>query len=473
MSNYSATVVRISNLRPHTNADRLICTNIFGNNVIVGKETQIGDLGLFFPLESQLGKEFAEANDLLRRKDENGKPAGGMFDDNRRVRAQKFRGEQSMGFWIPIESIQNLSKIVNIDTWPVEGDEIEKIGSLIISQKYVPRNSRMPGAGGRKEGRKPRESRILPDQFRFHFDTAQLGKNIHKLKPTDLVVITWKLHGTSAIAARVLVKRSLSWFEKLLTRFGVHIDPSVYDDIYASRRVVKNEFQETKDHYYGHDLWTEVGKEHFGGKLHTGETVYYEIVGYTKDGAYIQKDFDYGCSPQKNEEGEFYTIPSANPDDVLNLEATPAWRIKPQHKVFVYRITQTAVDGTVTELQWNQVKERCVELGVEHVPEIMYGEADLFAGAGEATGFDLEEWQKQYLEYLRQKFVYDQDSQFCTNKVPEEGICVRKEGLNIEVFKLKSFRFLEYETKSLDKGEVDIETEQSEPTAEDEYLVNV
>ena len=46
------------------------------------------------------------------------------------------------------------------------------------------------------------------------------------------------------------------------------------------------------------------------------------------------------------------------------------------------------------------------------------------------------------------------------NKVPEEGICVRKEGLVIEIFKLKSFRFLEKESKQLDKGEVDIETQQ-------------
>lgn len=445
MSNYSATVVRISNLRPHTNADRLICTNIFDNNVIVGKETKIGDLGLFFPLESQIGLEFAQANDLIRRKDENGKSVGGMFDANRRVRAQTFRGEKSMGFWIPIESIQNLSKIVNIDAWPVEGDEIEKIGDLIISQKYVVQPHRTPGSG-RKEGRKPRESRIIPDQFRFHFDTAQLGKNIHKLSPTDLITITWKLHGTSAIAAHVLVKRSLSWFEKLLDKLRL-ITPEnrMYDYVYASRKVVKNEFQETKDHYYGHDLWSEVGKEHFGGKLHTGETVYYEIVGYTKDGGYIQKDFDYGC----------WIAPMATDP--------------PQHKVFVYRITQTAVDGSVTELQWNQVKERCTELGVEYVPEIYYGKAE------ELFPFLRREnhWNENFLSALKGVWVRDQDSQFCVNKVPEEGICVRKEGPNIEVYKLKSFRFLEYETKSLDKGEVDIETEQSEPTAEDEYLVNI
>lgn len=80
MSNYSATVVSISNLRPHTNADRLLCTNIFGNNIIVGKDTMIGQVGLFFPVESQLGVEFASNNDLIRRKDKDRKPAGGMFD---------------------------------------------------------------------------------------------------------------------------------------------------------------------------------------------------------------------------------------------------------------------------------------------------------------------------------------------------------------------------------------------------------
>lgn len=81
MSNYAATVVKINNIRPHSNADRLNCTNIFGNNVIIGKDVQIGDKGLFFPVESQLGEQFCLANDLIRRKDANGKAVGGMFDE--------------------------------------------------------------------------------------------------------------------------------------------------------------------------------------------------------------------------------------------------------------------------------------------------------------------------------------------------------------------------------------------------------
>ncbi len=110
----------------------------------------------------------------------------------------------------------------------------------------------------------------------------------------------------------------------------------------------------------------------------------------------------------------------------------------------------------VTELQWNQVKQRCTQLNVSHVPEIFYGKANDVFGLDEN-----QHWNENYLNSLQDSFVFDQDSIFCNNPVPEEGICIRKEGLEIEVFKLKSFKFLEYETKSLDTNQSDIETEQS------------
>jgi len=48
----------------------------------------------------------------------------------------------------------------------------------------------------------------------------------------------------------------------------------------------------------------------------------------------------------------------------------------------------------------------------------------------------------------------------CKNSVPEEGIVIRKEGLfGYDAFKLKSFRFLEFESAELDKGQSDMESE--------------
>ena len=74
---YCAYVTRIHNLRKHTNADRLLCGECFGNTVIVDLGTDPDQLGVYFPTDGKLGLEFAQKNDLLRRKDENGAPAGG------------------------------------------------------------------------------------------------------------------------------------------------------------------------------------------------------------------------------------------------------------------------------------------------------------------------------------------------------------------------------------------------------------
>ena len=77
---YCAYVTRIHNLRKHTNADRLLCGECFGNTVIVDLGTDPDQLGVYFPTDGKLGLEFAQKNDLLRRKDENGAPMTSYFD---------------------------------------------------------------------------------------------------------------------------------------------------------------------------------------------------------------------------------------------------------------------------------------------------------------------------------------------------------------------------------------------------------
>lgn len=49
---------------------------------------------------------------------------------------------------------------------------------------------------------------------------------------------------------------------------------------------------------------------------------------------------------------------------------------------------------------------------------------------------------------------------FRHNDVPHEGIVIRIENGLSEAYKLKCFRFLGEESKSLDKGEIDIEADQ-------------
>ena len=68
---YNAYVTRIKNVRPHPNADRLMLGECFGNTVCVDLSIANETLGVYFPTDGQLSKEFAEANNLLRKKDEN------------------------------------------------------------------------------------------------------------------------------------------------------------------------------------------------------------------------------------------------------------------------------------------------------------------------------------------------------------------------------------------------------------------
>lgn len=418
--NNTAIIAYLKNVRKHTNADKLQCATVAGDQVIVDLQSKENDLGIYFDSNLQLSPEFLSNNNLYRHSEKNLNPEkNGFFEDNGRVRCITLRGEKSYGFWLPLNSLQFTNGNINLLE---EGYEFNDFNGIHICNKYVVQ-VRASGPSNTQRKHKIKKSRILEGQFNFHEDTDQLPRNIHRIHQEDLISLSWKMHGTSAIVSRCLVKNKLNLFLKFLQHLGVPIKDTQYDYIYASRRVIKNEFEKDKQHFYDEDLWTRVGKEQFQNNLYAGETVYYEIVGYTNSGAYIQKSFDYNCNPS-------------------------------QYKIFVYRITYTNVDGKVIELQWNQLKQRCEMLGVETVPEIYYGYAkDLPITIIDTT----KSWQENFLNHLKSTYTYDQNSQFCKNNVPEEGIVLRRDGLTIEAFKLKNFRFLQHESTLKDDDVVDIE----------------
>ena len=74
---------------------------------------------------------------------------------------------------------------------------------------------------------------------------------------------------------------------------------------------------------------------------------------------------------------------------------------------------------------------------------------------------DVQEWQHLFLESLQENYL-EKECKICCNKVPDEGIVLRIENLDIEPFKLKSFLFKQYESRVLDSGEEDIEEQTGE-----------
>lgn len=480
-ANYLAKVVKLKNIRKHHNADRLQITTIDGNNVILGLEAQEGDLYVYFPLECSINSDFiAHSNGFKDSTLNKNQEISGFFEHHGRVKALSLRGEKSCGYVCPVyivnEWLSSLEKDFVITEEHVD-TEFDSISGMILCEKYINREAlrRLKKQNQNKgQSKLERVSRLIEGQFAFHVDTQHLQKFIRKILPEDVIHISRKLHGTSGIAGKILCLRKLSFDEKIARLLGIKVQDSDYELIWSSRKVVKNKnfylnWQETlqeralnylqnpshlgsdllmaikkpketiknlKDwysliknppspnHYYSHDVWYDAALrlEPF---ISEGMTFYFEIVGYTNDGAYLQKGYDYGCN-------------------VGNFE------------IYIYRITYTNSSGKVFEFSTQQMKEYCNRYSLKVVPELYWGRAkDLF-------NIPVDDyWHDNFLQAVSDAYL-EQDCEMCVNKVPDEGIVLRKEVSDIEPYKYKSFKFWLRETKQNDSDVIDIETLESE-----------
>lgn len=441
--NYAATAVALRTFVKLEGCDNVVHTMLFGNHVVVGKESYFGQRGLFFPTETKLSHEFLHNNNLYRdstlNKDTTIK---GYFEQSGRIKCMKFRGHKSEGFFIPITSLLFIADGVDIAALQ-DGSVFDEINGVKICEKYVPQMAKTAGSGksAKITKRAAKVSRILDNQFRFQPDTAMFGKNVFKFRPETLISVTNKLHGTSFVAGKVLCKKQLTWWEKLLKNmFSVQYLDTNYDLIYSSRKVIKNDaLYKDANHYYKEDIWGIVAK-YLEPHILNGMTLYGEIVGFTPSGMAIQKGYDYGCQPHA------YLV-----------------KVAP-FKAYIYRITYTSMDGNVYEFSAKQVQDWCKANGLNAVPEYYYGPASGIQKTTNDEGciYSTEGWQGEFLTTLMMSYNMEKDCELCNNKVPAEGIVLRIEGLDYDAYKLKSFRFREHESKELDKGEVDIETKESE-----------
>lgn len=430
--NYCMTVAKISNINALPGCDNVVGAIVSNYQVIVSKESKVGDIGIFCPVECQLSTIYLSNNNLYRHSELNSnKEKKGYFEDSGRLKCVKFRGHKSEGLFMPMDSLAFTG--INIDELN-PGDEFDELNTIPLCQKYYV-EVRNTGATGQKKSKIARTSRMVDGQFHLHIDTEQLKKNMHKIGPDTVISVTSKWHGTSAVISKVLVKRSLSFIEKVAKYFGVKVVETEYDTIYASRNVVKNEFFQVGGGYYKDEegnavnLWKHWG-EKLSDRLEAGFTLYGEIVGYTGGEKFIQKGYHY-C--QEKGTNEFYC----------------------------YRITVTNVNGRVIELNRLQINEMCERLGIKVTPMFFFGKAkDLY------PEIQVDEcWSANFLENLDNDERLGMNNVMCkynNKEVPSEGVVVRIESLiRPEPFKLKNYKFLERETKEMDKGEVDIETEQS------------
>ena len=389
---YSGYITTLKNVRPHPNADRMKLADCFGNTVCVGLNAQEGDIVAYFPTDGQLSVEFCQVHDLVRRKDENGNPAGGYLDpDKRHIKAIKLRGEKSDGITFPLSAFEYTG--VDISTLQV-GDPITVLNGHEICRKYIPRGGHGGASGGVGNRTRKHKDPVAP-QFAEHADTEQLAYNLSAFKPGDEIEISLKMHGTSQRTGYLpkLVGYADSWackaanaFRHLLNKMGIyhgedkHDGEPIYEYGYVTgtRRVVLDDFD---GGFYGSNEFREQHAKKFEGKLWKGETVYYEVVGFTHTGTPIMSScnnkklndkefvkqygeetiFSYGCEPNP-------VVHEGYNDSTYGYQNERVEYKAPQSDIYVYRMTCTTPDGNVVEYTPDFMRYRCELMGIKCVP---------------------------------------------------------------------------------------------------------
>lgn len=420
--NYCAVVVDLPAVRYSLNGlDNLEGVTIFGFNVIVSKGSN--GLGLFFSAETQLSDEYCFENNLYREDSRTGnlnkdKSSKGYLDQNRRIKAIKFKGNVSNGLFMPLESLKWTG--VNVSLLKV-GDEFDTLNGKEICRKYVVKTNPIKERQTVDRGFIRADKKFMPE----HIDTENFFKNHQKINPNTEVIITQKLHGTSIRIANTLVNHKPTIVERIAKLFGAKIIETEYANLYGSRKVIKDANNPNQNHYYESDIWTSEGKK-LDGLLPENYIVYAELIGWTPEGKPLQKGYTYGLPVGTCE-------------------------------MYIYRITNINPKGYMTDLSWEQVKEFCSKNGLKYVPELMklpmfsLTQSD-FKGIKEFL--DVRYFDKLHGGYRNSIWLGDND-------LVDEGICIRAEGLLPKILKAKSPKFLEHETTVLDTGEEDLESSQN------------
>lgn len=472
---YCSTICRVGKIVPLEDSDFLAKTTINGFDIIVRKdELKEGSIVVYTPIECALNSDFLAYNNLysfsnramnrnadevenliLSGNEDEAKRKCGFFEPNGRVRILKLRGNYSMGFIFMPKNIVDWTGGTESDlAWFEEHVDttFDTVNDTLFVRTYIPswtKKEHVKGTGIRSE---KKFNRIV--DFHFHYNTFQLNCHLYRFRPDDVITVTPKFHGTSAVFSNTPVKVPLvlSEFDKVMNKVFRHcrfeslkknIRPTTavaYGNVYSGRTRIKNEILQYHDGKYApvedNSVWGRVNaliKDY----IPKGFTLYGEIVGRDKEKA-IQKGYYYGCGPY-----ECKLMVYRIHDDVNNLE---------------YNIADVAA-WTKKLLQAHpELKKDMIT-----IPILYHGKVkDLYPD----IDYNDRGWRDVFLATMKrdsEHFGMEEKEPYCDNSVYREGVVVRLDDDPMaEAFKLKCMKFLGDEAKRIDKGEVDIEMSANE-----------
>lgn len=432
--NYCGIIAKVGKVEPITGAERIQVAYVMGEVVVVGKDVKVGDVGVFFPPDTQISEEYLSDNGLYRNSEKNKNPESkGFFEDNGRVRAQPFLGVKSSGYFADLSTLvftgYDLSKLE-------VGMMFEDLNGVHIAKKYInPRTQKAQG-NAKTKARKKMETPL----FHEHVDTDQFKYHAERIPAGSVVSIQAKRHGTSGRASHTLVKRELPKWRQLINKILPVFQEEAWEYVTGTRRVVLKQQDSGKEGFHGDEGFRFEILEQLKPHLERGVTVYYEILGYA-NGKPIMPAHDITKLKDKN-----YT-------KKYGKEAQYTYGCTPdQYKFFIYRVSHTTLDGTEVDLTQQQLKHWCDVRGLESTHDIV--EPFVYDG-------DVDKLRDLVEELTERPDVLTEDYT-CPVQI-SEGVIVRVDNATLipKFYKSKSFAFRLMEGIAHDVGVVDTEEENS------------
>lgn len=348
-------------------ANNIQVATVLGENVIVSKDAKVGDIGVFFPVDTQLSQEYCYENSLFRKGTENKNPEKtGFFDENRRVRAQPFMKVKSQGYFATLDSLAYADYASEFtdktrDVFVI-GQTFDEVNGHSICNKYISKATQDAINRAAKSGVKLKKKVETP-YFDKHVDSAQFKHNVGLIPKGALIHFHAKVHGTSHRSGLTLVKLNLPKWKEVINKVLPIFPTEKWDYVVGTRNVV---LTPGKDGFHGSEQFRFDVAEMLKPFMTKGMTVYGEIAGYangkpimqvhngkdTKDKAFVKKFgeqivYKYNCAEH-------------------------------EYRFHVYRITQLNHAGVNVDMSEAQLEQWCSErnlLGPVNVhPPIILGE---------------------------------------------------------------------------------------------------
>lgn len=430
---YAAYIVKLPKSVKLEGLDNLVGLPMMGTQALVAKDVDYGDLALVFTAGTQLSEEFARKNNLHRHSDRNeDQSQTGYLEDNRHVRQMKIKGHTSGALVMKLSSLAYVKKL-DLAQFN-EGDTFDNIGDYEICKKYQYKKTYKER---QLEKNAKQYSRVDGRFFPKHYDTDSYFKNAHVIPEEAEVTVTQKLHGTSVRIAHTIVDRKLKFVDKVAKKLGANVQHSEYDVVYGSRNAVKDANNPRHKHFYDSDIWSIKGGE-IMEQIPQGYLVFGEIIGWTPEGGFLQKNYTY-------------QVPHG------------------QAELWVYRVATISPEGFVQDLSYDAMVGWCkakIDPTDDDSPNRNLKVVPLL-WRGKYKDFKPEDWvdfvaadgtEHKTLHNYKED-GYPQAVPIAKESMCDEGVVIRAEGLAPYTLKCKSTVFMEYDNKNAQDGTVDMEEE--------------